>query len=366
MTDSSKAKELLQKYQDGVASEEEKAWIESWYAHMEEHAANPPEAQVNADAVHSHNLLQQQLHIVRIWPRIAVAASLLAVICLSAWVLSRRHTAVAPVMAARQDVAPGTNKAILTLANGNRIQLDDHTKEQLLKQAGVSIIRTDSGQIIYKVDEASNAATDKYNIITTPRGGQYQVILPDGSHVWINAASSLRYPVAFGNKERRVELTGEAYFEIAADAGKPFRLISRNQVTEVLGTSFNVNAYDDEADTKTTLISGAIKVNNIRLQPGQQAISNTSGFKTVNVDIEEEIAWKNGYFVFNDEQLVSIMRKISRWYDVDLHYQDTILKTERFNGTVSRYGNVSQVIRVLELTQAAHFKVTGKQIIIAQ
>jgi ferric-dicitrate binding protein FerR (iron transport regulator) len=274
------------------------------------------------------------------------------------------------------DIQPGGNDAILTLADGSEISLTDAGKGKLLETAGVSIVKLADGQLMYTANEEPEKTGTEvtYNTITTPRGGQYQVNLPDGSKVWLNAASSIKFPTSFApQKERRIELSGEAYFEVAKNKRQPFKVLTpssekdRMQEIEVLGTHFNVNAYEDEPETKTTLLEGSVRVSvpvsgaAAQLLPGQQSIMKNGALQTVNVDTEEAVAWKNGNFIFAGEGIESIMRKISRWYNVEVVYQGKI-QPNNYIGTVSRFSDVSEVLGILELTKAVHFKIEGRRI----
>ncbi|WP_316811909.1 FecR family protein [Pedobacter heparinus] len=267
------------------------------------------------------------------------------------------------------DVAPGTKTATLTLANGKRIVLSDALNGQIAKQAGVSIIKTPDGQLIYKIDPAVQTdAKQTYNSLTTSRSETYQIILPDGSKVWLNAASSIKYPSTFAAlKKRVIELNGEAYFEISKDKERPFIVKTADQEVEVLGTHFNVNAYGDEEATKTTLLEGSVRINIGKavagmLKPGQQGILSGDKLEIEPADIETELAWKNGFFRFNDEKLESIMRKISRWYDIEVVFENDALKKEPFAGVTTRFTNVSELLRMLELTGEVKFQIKGRQI----
>ncbi|MBB6270406.1 ferric-dicitrate binding protein FerR (iron transport regulator) [Pedobacter cryoconitis] len=269
-------------------------------------------------------------------------------------------------------IVPGRSKAILTLSNGSKIILADSKNGEIANQSGTIVTKKDS-QLVYQ--RSSSSAADKYasNAVETPKGGQYELVLPDGTKVWLNAASSLRYPLAFQGNERKVELTGEAYFEVAKDKTRPFKVHSNNQVVEVLGTHFNINVYSNEPFVKTTLLEGSVRVTNSStnaqtiIRPGEQSIiqkAGNSAIKVKNVDMDEAVAWKNGYFMFNSEQLESVLRKISRWYDVDIQYQNEELKHQLFSGTLSKYLSVSQVLKKLELLQSVHFKTEGRKIIV--
>jgi len=265
-----------------------------------------------------------------------------------------------------QDVAPGGNKAFLTLANGTKLSLTDATDGELAKQAGISIVKTEDGQLVYNVSNTSSDGNTAplFNTIETPRGGQYQINLPDGSRIWLNAASSLRYPVVFKGNERKVELKGEAYFEIAENKASPFRVLSNNQIVEVLGTHFNINSYPDEGIIKTTLLEGIVKIhsgNNVALlKPGQQAQVGHS-IHVKQADIQESVAWKNGKTQFSNADIKTIMRMLSRWYDVEVEYQGEMIGTG-FGGSVSRSKNISEILKLLELTGDVHFRIEGRRI----
>lgn len=267
------------------------------------------------------------------------------------------------------DALPGGNKATLTLANGKTIILDDAQNGVLAKQANVNVKKTKDGQLIYHViGHASSGQLPQQNTIFTPRGGQYQVVLPDGSKVWLNAASSLKFPTLFKSKIREVELTGEAYFEVAKNAAQPFKVKSGSAEVEVLGTHFNIMAYADEAEMKTTLLEGAVKVKSISgsdvLRPGEQAVLSRSGRikKLAHVDVDEEVAWKNGLFQFNDTDIQSIMRQAARWYDLNISYEGAI-PLRRFTGRISRNVRASEFLKVLEYT-GIKFTIQGKSIIV--
>lgn len=266
-------------------------------------------------------------------------------------------------------IKPGGNRAILTLADGSKIDLNEVNKGEIANQQGIKIVKNSNGQLVYTIPvNAQPNAIKLFNSIETPNGGQYQVNLPDGSRVWLNASSSLRFPVAFDQNERKVELTGEAYFEIEKDKTKPFRVISKNQTVEVLGTHFNINSYKDEENVKTTLLEGSIrlqssKFKSIVLNPGQQAQLDEFSLQVKDVDIYDIAAWKDGYFVFDNESLPSVMRKIARWYDLEIVYQGNI-QDKDLAGTISKYKNVNDVLKVLELTGLVHFSIEGRKIIV--
>lgn len=264
------------------------------------------------------------------------------------------------------DIAPGGDKATLTLADGSVIVLDSTANGQIASQHGVVIVKKRNGELKYESAKAPVAIA--YNTMRTPRGGQYQLSLPDGTKVWLNAASSITYPVAFTGKERAVTITGEAYFEVTHNAAMPFRVVANEVKVEVLGTSFNISAYDDEAVTSTTLLKGSVKIGHTGqqalLQPGQQAQANaTRGLQIVsNVNTEAVTAWKNGYFSFQHSDLPAIMRQLSRWYDVSVEYHGEVPKG-KFGGDIGRNTNLSQVLTILEESNI-HFRIEGKKIIV--
>lgn len=276
----------------------------------------------------------------------------------------------------KNDVKPGGNKAILTLADGTKIVLDDASKGALTSQGNTTIIKLDDGRLAYNSQDVSKITSKAvlYNTLSTPRGGQYCVTLPDGTVVWLNASTSLKFPVAFAGNERRVEVKGEAYFEVTKNAAMPFVVKAGNEEIKVLGTHFNVTAYADDKVIKTTLLEGSVEVSLpnlsgsgkessiITLQPGQQAqLDKENAITVVDANPKEAIAWKNGYFMFKNENIESIMLKISRWYDIEVKY-DVNTDMKDFTGTIARTNNVSDVLTMLELTEIIHFKIEGKTI----
>lgn len=274
------------------------------------------------------------------------------------------------------EILPGGNKATLTLSNGSRIILDSAHNGQIAKQSNISITKTAGNQIVYASAANNTGANDQQlayqlqNTITTPNGGQYQLVLPDGTKVMLNAATSLTYPAQFHGSERLVHLSGEAYFEVAKNRKMPFRVVAGAQTVEVLGTHFNINAYHDEAAVKTTLLEGSVKVslgaNSTLIVPGEQAVTSTGGSGNIfkhTVDVDKETAWKNGLFSFQNDDLKAVMRQVSRWYDVKVVYAAN-LPGEKFIGEIPRTSNLSDVIKILELNDV-HFDVQGKTITVS-
>jgi len=269
------------------------------------------------------------------------------------------------------DVLPGKNKAILTLANGKKISLSDAMTGDIAKEAGFSITKTTDGQLVYNIAESKNIEDTRLNTISTPNGGEWQIRLPDGSTVWLNAASSIQYSLNIGSaKQRIVKLIGEAYFEVAKNAAHPFIVETDKQSVQVLGTHFNINSYQDEIVTKTTLLEGSVSVSHGStklteiLKPGEQSILSNSGIDVKDVDVDEAIAWKNGYFMFNNEKQESILRKVARWYNVEIEYADPAAKEVMYYGTVSRFEKISKVLTKFEQTGEVHFDIKGNKVIV--
>ncbi|PZR25080.1 MAG: hypothetical protein DI535_19660 [Citrobacter freundii] len=263
------------------------------------------------------------------------------------------------------NIVPGSTKAMLTLDDGSVIVLNDQQKGKIASQGNASIFKQDSGLLGYQ--GSSDAVA--YNTLRTPRGGEYQVVLNDGTKVWLNAATSLRFPVSFTGNERMVELDGEAYFEVASDHSKPFRVkMNDGTMVEVTGTHFNIMAYQDEGAQRTTLLEGAVNVskNNLKrnIRPGEQAVVNLNSIKVVTMaDPEESIAWKNGLLSFHEADLKAIMRQAARWYDVDVQYQGEIPE-RTFTGSVNRSSSLKELLKIFELSDI-HFTIQGRTILVS-
>ena len=387
---------LIEKYHDGTATTEEKLLLNEWYHSFNDSEAelivteNETEQQL-ADRIKNRLLEtirhEYELEVTkrrRIW-QIPAAAATVILIILSVgtyFMFSSKSpkqeivktTPTKPQL--KNDIAPGGNKAILTLADGSTIVLDSASNGTISQQGNIKVQKLNNGLLAYTINGKQVTESDEafYNTISTPRGGQYQVTLADGTKVWLNAASSIRFPVLFKGKERKVEITGEAYFEVAKNKAMPFKVKANSSEIEVLGTHFNVNSYDDEASIKTTLLEGKVKVSvpaiagnqsSKFLLPGQQADINKEGKINVmdNADTEEAVAWMNGHFQFKSADLKMILRQISRWYDVDVEYKGNA--NLHFTGQLTRNENVSKVFEKLVLTGEVHFKIDGKRIIVS-
>ena len=303
--------------------------------------------------------------------RYVSAAAIFVAISTGVYFYKSNNTATlrerSPKLVSTPDRAPGGNKATLTLANGTKISLTDANNGDLVKNTGISITKTSDGQIVYKVLGSAKALVGdavEFNNITTPNGGQYQILLSDGSKVWLNDASSLKFPTVFSGEARSVELTGEAYFEVSRNEKMPFTVKANGTQVLVLGTHFNVMAYPDEKQVQTTLLEGAVKLIHADamtfLKPGQQGTitENEEGYQVSRADVASAIAWKNGYFLLDNTSLPRLMRQISRWYDVDVIYT-TKIKDHEFVGEVSRNYSLMKILKILELS-GIKFKLDGR------
>ncbi|MBN8859804.1 MAG: FecR domain-containing protein [Sphingobacteriales bacterium] len=370
-------KALIQKCLDGTSTPEEKRMLDEWYYNFspedpgflsdETEAAIGRRIKSRLDEYVLHETGRHRSRKRSGFIRAAVILSVTGVALLLYYITAGRGerekivqetAAAAPVT----DIIPGSNKAILTLGDGSTMVLDTASNGQVGTQGNIKVIKLNSGQLKYlKGKQGQMTGGTIYNTISTPKGGQYQVVLADGSKIWLNASSSLRFPTEFRDKIREVEVTGEAYCEIVHNASKPFRLKVKEMQVNVLGTHFDVMAYDNENAIKTTLLEGSLRVSNATgaslITPGQQAVLHKNGsFQLVsNADVEEAVAWKNGKFVFNSADIHTIMRQIERWYDVDISFEREA--DLHFTGQLSRYINVSELLRKLELTNEVHFRI---------
>lgn len=303
-----------------------------------------------------------------LWIYIAAASIILLITTIGVYHLRNpKPLSVPSALAKRSEIKPGSNKATLTLANGKKIVLSAAANGELAKEAGVVITKAADGMLVYEVKAQNGQDSHQMNSLSTAKGEQYQVSLPDGTRVWLNAATSLKYPSSFsGTGERMVELSGEAYFEVAKDKIHPFIVKTDRQEVEVLGTHFNLNSYSDEEVTKTTLLEGSVKINHrVLLKPGEEGVSAKTGTLTVNaVDTESSVAWKNGRFVFENELLMTALNKIARWYDVEVEYQDQNLERLPVGGSISKFDKVSEVLALFEKTGGLQFTIKGRTVIV--
>ena len=320
-------------------------------------------------------------------PYLQIAASILVIFLFSTTIYfyrsslaSKSQLPIAQGVAKIEDKQPAKNIAILTLGNNSQIVLDEASNGEIAHESGVSILKTDKGELIYKIrnsNKLSNNDLNKYNTISTPMGGKFKVILPDGSLVVLNAASTLKYPVHFDEKLRKVSFTGEAYFEIAKLEDKrkkrvPFYVYSNDQIVEVLGTHFNINSYDNEEYSKTTLLEGSVKIINEKsaapakiLKPGQQAVIKRGDIQTkiMIADEAQALAWKDGYFLFKNTNIKDVVNELERWYNIDIQYEDA-MEFENITGYISRNVKISSVLKMLQLSGIVNYEINGSKIII--
>lgn len=369
-------KSLIERYNNGTLSKEERAMLESWYISEVRSNKNYQGLEENLA-----KLDQNFLHIVgaekkkgsRLWPRVAVAASFFAVLGLSLYFYSSKSPDKVELANGEvADINPAGNKAYLTLGNGKRIALTGAGNGTIAEQTGVQITKTADGQLVYTIAENKSGPSSplEYNTIETPNGGKYEIALPDGTHVWMNAASSLKYPASFASlKERVVQLQGEAYFQVAKDKLHPFIVKTAKQEVKVLGTHFNINSYADEPETRTTLLEGSVNITGLNnkiskiLIPGQQAVLKGNDLKISDADVDQAVSWKNGDFVFLGEDLKAMMRQIARWYDVEIEYQGNV-NSSGIVSTISRTKKLSQLLKALQKNQGIHFKVEGRRVLV--
>lgn len=379
--DKETVKEILQRYEAGTASPEEINLVDAWY---QSYAEGNSIADLPTDAAklmqRDWAAIQAQIQkkdgpidipsprpIQSLWRRmLPYAAALLLFFSIGVyyyWNPAVEEPSYKMTSIYGDDVAPGGNRATVTLSDGTVVELDEAQEGIVSSSTGLSYA---DGQ---KVIEA--AAEVSYVTLSTPRGGQYQITLPDGSKVWLNAESSITYPTSFAGQQRKVELRGEAYFEVAKQhstqnpqTASRFIVSSAGQEVTVLGTHFNINAYPDEKEIKTTLLEGSVQVSTLHpsqntiLKPNQQAILTGTSLSVKTVYSEDEVAWKNGYFMFNNESLESIMKTIGRWYALEIQYEDPTLKKETFFGTMSKFENSSKVLNMLERTDIVQFEIS--------
>lgn len=389
--------ELVTKHLQGELTDEERVLLDAWIASDEEHQRLWQELNDTAmqqhyarsiaryDEVpalerfmkkHAPSTIPSRARLIVKWKWVAAAASVIAVVAITGYLWFLRGPAAPAITVQNQpamDVSPGKNGAILMLANGERVLLDSLGNGVVATQKGAQAILTNEGLVYNEDDEQAGEAA--YNTILVPNGRQFHLTLPDGTQAWLNSASSIRYPVAFTGTQRQVEITGEAYFEVAKDKSKPFRVTVRNRAEiEVLGTHFNVNAYDNEEALGTTLLEGSVRVSTIHagpsgsqyehtLQPGQQMLLSEKRISITEADVDKVIAWKNGMFNFDEMDLRNAMKQIARWYDVEVVYRGEIPDI-KFYGRISRDVSLSGLIKGLQ-GAGVHMTIeNGKQLVV--
>ena len=379
------ARDLLQRYLEGDANQDEILLVEQWYQHLleageftwadgeMESRANVIEGRILAQIASQRDegpAIQPIGRSIALTRRILSVAAVLLTVVAGTYLLflKRQPLKTASVEERYQnDVQPGRNSALLKLTNGKTILLDDSAPHTIPGQGSVTITN-DKGQLTYRA-LAEIPAETFYNTLTTPRGNQYHLVLPDGTKVWLNAASSITYPTVFAGKERQVDINGEAYFEVAKNERQPFVVRQREITVQVLGTSFDANSYGDAAAGMITLLEGKLRVKKgtaeSLLEPGQQAVLGTvAGGISIHrhPDIEAVMAWKNDSFGFHDADIRSVMQEVERWYNVQVVYEATI--TRHFVADISRDVPLSRLLQLLEATGQVHFRIEGTKVIV--
>ena len=361
-----RAKELFNKYKNQVATDEEKALVEKWLFGYNNEPGELSDEKIESISREVWSRLPQPvlspIHRLPVWAKVAAAASVILALSFGGYFLLQEKQSQ-QIAYYKNDIPPGHNQATLTLANGKKIILVKGLSGTLAQQGSTQIGVNGQSAIAYTAAVASADQPAAYNTLSTAVGEQspYPLILADGTKVWLNAQSSITFPTAFNGKERIVRITGEALFEVAHNAKHTFKVQTGKQTIEDIGTTFNVNAYADEAATKTTLIEGKVKVNDMFLEPGQQ--TDGSHIKTVNT--KRYIAWKSDDFYFEDDNIQTIMRELSRWYNIEINYEGNI-PTEGFDAQISRNKNISAVLHILENTKGVHFKIEGRRVTVIE
>jgi hypothetical protein len=377
-------RDILAKYDAGTITEDELLVLENWYASFE---GNPDliDSLSTEERVFRKNQLQEKIFdqidaetsaspappkkrfFLHQGNRLWQAAASLVFLCAVSFYIFKQQADQSPIPAKEQSssIHPATDKATLTLGNGEKILLDESKNGELSTEGNIHINKLKSGNLVYTAGK--NVDKVHVNTLTTPRGGRYQLTLADGTQVWLNAQSSISYPSAFRGSSREVTISGEVYFEVAHNAAMPFRVRSENQVIEVLGTHFNVNTYKAEARTKTTLLSGSIALTHahqrLMLKPGEQGIVAGESMSIKNVDPTEVIAWKEGYFDFTDADIGSVVDELGRWYNVDIQYQGAAT-SETFTGRIPRSWPFEKVLHLLKTFKSIQVEMQGRRLIV--
>jgi transmembrane sensor len=367
-------RELAAKWANGTITSEEKIYYEKWYAAFNDAETTVYDSKIASSAELGQKILnglqnrieQNEKPVRRTiapirW--ISIAASFLLVISIGIYFSAPKRSSLQD--GRNKAIVPGGNMATLHLANGRNIVLNNAANGALVRLGDDSVTK-DAGTISYAALKAASSLDQQYDTLSIPRGGTYQLTLADGSRIWLNSSSAIRFPESFSGKERRVELLyGEAYFEISHHADQPFRVAAQSQTVEVLGTHFNISSYMDEPSIKTTLLEGSVKVSAYHsftvIKPGQQAIAGNNQISVSEVNTEEAVAWKNGYFRFNGEKIESVMRKLSRWYNIEVRYEG-VPPDEEYHAAISRYRDINEVLKELEYSKSVHFKVEGRRV----
>lgn len=363
--------DLLDKHNKGLLSEDEQQELFRWYGKQGHDLKDlSPEQIYQAKATVAGRLgiscHRKSTHIKSVMRYAAVVLSILGLSAVL-WVYTQKASDDTEIAAVEEEleILPGKDKAILTLIDGSTIDIEELAIGQIKRLDGFSIMKTEQGEIKY-LDVDTQLSVVSKNILEVPFGGQYHVVLSDGTKVWLNAGSKLTYPVQFDETQRVVDLEGEGYFEVAKQ-NAPFKVKSGVQEVEVLGTHFNINAYKDEDYIKTTLLEGSVRVRTSEHRPlllkvGQQSVVGGHDLSVREVEVDEILAWKNNFIQFSNNNLEEIMRQISRWYNVEVVFEDESMKTKTFSGKISKYESVNQVLDMLSMTESVRFSIEGRRI----
>lgn len=379
-------KALLERYQAGTCTPAQRRQVEAWMQELQQLPLEVEERELEEDLAIVWNQLHQNAQkSTRFWLSPKLWRGVAAVLCIGFAAYATYQGLQKPEQSevhntkVLSDIPPGGNKALLTLGDGRVVALQDLQVGADMQQEGVVLKKLGDGELIYETRQGDLVAKEStYNTIRTPKGGQFKVILPDGSKVWLNASSSLRYPTRFAASDRRVELEGEAYFEVETkkDQGikQPFIVRSKSQEVEVLGTHFNINDYEDESQSATTLLEGSVKVTRVfngektqefsMLKPGEQSLVSADKMEVLPAKVQYAVAWKDGYFHFDRADLKSVMRQFARWYNIEVEYQ-TDRYGDEFMGDIPRNANLSKALRILKLG-GVRFKQEGRNVIITE
>ncbi len=367
---------MIRNYLNGKASDKERAFLEKFYE-SHNHEQDLLDRYTGEDRAMlgremEHNILRsiaanrEKKRPLFSWPKLSVAAAVVLMAFGVLFYLKNQPKTSTQIINKPTDFAPGGERALLTLADGSTVVLDSASQGHIASQGNATITKNGDGELAYQISKHDKTVAGT-NTISTPAGGQYGIRLPDGSQVWLNARSSITFPTAFADGERHVKVQGEVYFEVKKEKGKPFVVdVDGRQRVVVTGTHFNVNAYPDEPEIRTTLLEGAVSVaagpgsDNLQLAPGEQASFNVGGrFHKATVDVSETVAWKNGLFQFRETSLAAIMRDIERWYNVEVIYPEGVPQ-KRFSGKLRRNSKASEILEILKFA-GVNFRIEGSE-----
>ncbi|MES2827909.1 MAG: FecR domain-containing protein [Bacteroidota bacterium] len=356
---------IVSRIDEGIASDDDLMIYNSWCNSNQNVALDFSLTDIKSKMLNNINFqIDQKKNLLRIWTKVSAAAVLLVCISVGLHFYSNQNQ---PVEVVSNMIKPGGNGAILTLANGSQVALTKAKNGQVATQGQMLVNKLEDGKIVYQESSETSGSVIEpaINTLSTPRGNKFKLILPDGTLAWLNAASSITFPTVFRGKERHVSIIGEVYFEVAHNAAVPFRVTSGELNIEVLGTHFNVSAYADEPFAKTTLLEGSVKIvsgkSKAIIKPGEQAVTGRQGLRIIPTDVHQETAWLNGNFQFENNDITSVMRQLSRWYDVRVIYESNVPNVH-YTGIVPQRAEIVEVLNMLTKTGNTRFKVDKKEI----